>query len=59
MKGVIYLVLSIFSFLASMIMLAIGLSNSRLTELRDFFFVPLPLALIFGFLGIKTLMKKN
>lgn len=40
-------------FMAAFIMFSIGSSNSRLTELKDFFWVPIPLGIILGFLAFK------
>lgn len=44
-------------FAAAGIMFAVGSNDGKLTELKDFFWVPLIPGLVFGFLTIKG--KKN
>lgn len=41
-------------FLASAAMYQIGSTNSNLTELKDTFFIPLPLGVIFAILAFKN-----
>ena len=40
-------------FAAAAIMFAVGSNDGKLTELKDFFWVPLIPGLVFGFLTIK------
>jgi len=39
--------------LAALVMYAVGSENSRLTELKDFFWVPIAPAIVFGLLAKK------
>ncbi len=53
-----FLILGILSVVASLTMYYVGNSNSALTELRDLFFIPLPLALI-SFIIVFTKSKSK
>jgi hypothetical protein len=46
-------VLSVLCFSAAVGMFVVGSENSRLTELKDFFWVPIAPAIIFGLLAKK------
>ncbi|MBX7147453.1 hypothetical protein K1X76_00080 [bacterium] len=48
--------LSALSFLAALIMYQVGSTNGHLTELKDFFWVPIPLGILSAVLAFK---KKN
>lgn len=41
-------------FFASAAMYQIGSTNSNLTELKDTFWIPLPLGIVFAFLAFKN-----
>lgn len=45
--------LSILCFSAAIGMFVVGSENSRLTELKDFFWAPIPLGVILGLLAKK------
>ncbi len=40
-------------FLVAFVMFSVGNTNSHLTELKDFFWVPIPLGVILGILAFK------
>jgi len=54
MNKVVSVILSILCFVASFVMYKIGSTSSHLTELLDFFWMPLPLGIILMLLGIKA-----
>jgi hypothetical protein len=45
--------LGILSFGAAAVMFQVGSTNGHLTELKDFFWVPIPLGIVLVLLGLK------
>ncbi len=54
----VYAVLGVLSLLASFAMYMIGSNNDHLTELKDFWWTPLPLAAIFLILAVRASKTK-
>ncbi len=54
-KGGIYLLLGIVCGTASIVMYQIGSNSSHLSELADYFYVPLPLAAVCLVVGVKKM----
>lgn len=50
MNKSILLAVGIISFLAAIVMFLVGSNSSHLTELKDFFWVPIPLGIL-GLIG--------
>ena len=53
-KKVILRMLGSLSFGVAALMFVIGSNNDHLTELKDFFWMPIPLGIIFNFAAYKT-----
>ena len=51
-KKQIYLGLGLLSLIASAVMYFVGDNSSHLSELKDFFYIPLPLSGLFLWLGV-------
>lgn len=56
-KKVIFLTLGILTLVASAIMYNVGSNNSRLTELLDFFWIPIPLGILLIAIAFKKKAK--
>jgi len=57
-KNIIFIILGLLTFGAGFAMFVIGNSNSKLSELKDFWFMPIPLGLIFLIAGIAGMLKR-
>ena len=58
-KGLLFIILGIICATASIVMWQIGSNSGHLTELKDYFYVPLPLAGILLIVGIQKMNKKQ
>jgi len=47
-------VLAVLAFVAAIAMYRIGSTNSHLTELKDTFWIPIPLGIVFSLLALKN-----
>ncbi len=50
----VFLILGVLCLIASAVMYFVGNDNSRLSELKDFFWAPLPLGVILVILGLQS-----
>ncbi|HYG49266.1 MAG TPA: hypothetical protein VD905_00110 [Flavobacteriales bacterium] len=58
-RGVIYIVLAAVCCLSAFVMYQVGSHNGHLTEFRDYYYVPLPLAVVCTGAGIVHLTRKE
>jgi len=54
MKKTMFFIFSVLAFIASIVMYYVGSNSANLSELVDFYWVPLPLGIILLLLAIKT-----
>ena len=57
-RNIIFVMLGLISFGICFSMFVIGNSNARLSELKDFWFLPIPIGLFFMIAGIAGILKK-
>lgn len=60
-KAYLFLILGILSLVASLVMYQVGSNSSHLSELKDYFYVPLPLGImaIVGAIALFNQAKKS
>jgi hypothetical protein len=58
-KGVIYIILAVVCVIAALVMKQAGETSGHLSELKDYYYVPLPLACVLIAVGIQQLKKKE
>jgi len=58
-KGVLFIVLGALVTIGALVMYQIGNTSSHLSELKDYYYYPLPLACILIAIGIQQLKKNS
>lgn len=58
-KGILFIILGVICIAASIVMWKIGSESSHLSELKDYWYVPLPLAGVALIAGVKHLSAKK
>lgn len=58
-KKVIFLALGVIAFVAAAVMYSVGTNNSNLTELLDYYWLPIPLGILFVAIAFKKTDKSS
>jgi len=58
-KGVIFIILAVVCVVAALVMKQVGETSDHLSELKDYYYIPLPLACVLIAVGIQHLRKKE
>jgi hypothetical protein len=58
-KGIVFISLGVICTVAAVVMKQVGESSDHLSELKDYYYVPLPLACVCIAVGIQHLKKKK
>lgn len=58
-KGIVFISLGVICTVAAVVMKQVGENSANLSELKDYYYVPLPLACVCIAVGIQNLRKKQ